>query len=82
MTKPFLASPGKLSIVALAVIVTLLILWNGTGEAQTPPATVAVSNAAEDHEVEIIVGNNIWYAQSFCTGGNLHHPQAGQHLRF
>ena len=69
MTRPFLAALGKLSIVALAAIVALLILWNGTGEAQTPPATVAVSNAAEDHEVETIVGNNIWYAQSFCTGG-------------
>ena len=71
MNKPISVSLGKLSIAALAAlaaIVALLILWNGTGEAQDPSPTVAVSNAGKNHDVELTVGGNIWFAQSFCTG--------------
>ncbi len=68
MNKPIPVSLGKLSIAAIAAIVALLILWNGTGEAQDPSPTVSVSNAGKNHDAELTVGGNIWFAQSFCTG--------------
>ena len=57
--------PGKL---LLAALLSLIVLGAGTARAQEPPAVVLVSNTGQEPNHVAVVGNNLWYAQSFCTG--------------
>ena len=70
MNTPAISSRLSLGILLVTALVALVIVADGPVQAQTPSTeTVMVSNTDEDHDYVAVVGNNIWYAQSFCTGG-------------
>ena len=80
MNKPIPVSLGKLSIAAIAAIAAFLILWNGTGEAQDPSPTVAVSNAGKKSRRRAHSGRQHLVRTVVLHGSNLHHARASQHL--
>ena len=70
MNKPVISSRLIMGILFVPALLALVIVTNGSAQAQTPSTeTVMVSNAGKSHNLEVRVSNNLWYAQSFCTGG-------------
>ena len=70
MNMPVVSSRLFMGILLVTALLALVIVTNGSAQAQTPSTeTVMVSNAGKSHNFEAIVSNTLWYAQSFCTGG-------------
>ena len=70
MNMPVVSSRLFMGILLVTALLALVIVTNGSAQAQTPSTgTVMVSNAGRAHTLVATVSTNLWYAQSFCTGG-------------